>query len=357
VVSPGVPWNHPRLTEARRRGVPVWPELELGWRNVKPAKTVAVTGTNGKTTTTALVAHLLRTAGKKVVVGGNIGTPLSALAGRVRRSTHLVLEVSSYQLEGHQTFHPNVGLFLNLTPDHLARHGTMAGYARAKARLFALATPRDTAVLNAGDPWCRRVAKTVRARKAWFPSPRLERLAENIRLPGRHNRENAMAAAAAALALGISDRSIRMGMSTFKGVPHRIQIVATRGGVRFVNDSKSTNVDSTSVALKAFKEPLLLILGGQHKGAPYKPLAPLVRRNVREIFTIGEAAPLIRRDLRNAARVTPCGTLDRAVRAAAGKAAPGDVVLLSPACASFDQFRNFEHRGEEFVRLVRGLRA
>jgi len=355
VVSPGVPWNHPRLTAARRHGIPVWPELELGWRNVKPAKTVAVTGTNGKTTTTALIGHLLKSAGKSVLLGGNIGTPLSALAGRVKESTCLVLEVSSYQLEGHETFHPDVALFLNLTPDHLARHGTMAGYAKAKARIFENQGRGDTAVLNAADPWCRRVARGVRGKKVLFPSATLERLAGAIRLPGRHNLENAMAASAAAMALGISERAISRGLATFKGVAHRIQTVATKHGVTFVNDSKSTNVDSTSVALKSFEQPLWLILGGQHKGAPYTPLAGLVRRHVREILTIGEAAPLIRRDLGKAVTVSPHRTLDRAVKAAAAKASPGDIVLLSPACASFDQFRNFEHRGDEFVRFVRRL--
>lgn len=356
IVSPGVPWNHPKLEAARKKGIPVWPELELGWRCVKPARTIAVTGTNGKTTTTALVGHLLKAAGKTVVVGGNIGTPLSALAGRMRDSTYLVLEVSSYQLEGHQTFHPNVGLFLNLTPDHLARHGTMAGYARVKARIFANQTRGDTAVLNAGDVWCRRVGKSLRSKKSWFPTPKLERIASSIRLPGRHNIENAMAAAAAALALGVPERTIRRGLATFKGVPHRIQTVAVKHGVRYVNDSKSTNVDSTTVALKAFNEPLWLILGGQHKGSPYTPLAPLIKHHVREILTVGEAAPIIARDLKKAATVTPCRTIDRALSVAASKAAPGDVVLLSPACASFDQFRNFEHRGEEFARLVRRLR-
>ncbi len=355
VASPGVPWSHPKLAAARRRGIPVWPELELGWRCVSPAKTVAVTGTNGKTTTTALIGHLLKSAGKHVLLGGNIGTPLSALAARVKKSTYLVLEVSSYQLEGHVTFHPNVGLFLNLTPDHLARHGTMAGYAKAKARVFENQNRRDTAIINGGDAWCRRISKGLRAKKVLFPSPKLERLAASIRLPGRHNIENAMAASAAALALGLSEKSIARGLATFKGVPHRIQTVARKHGVTFVNDSKSTNVDSTSVALKSFEQPLWLILGGQHKGAPYTPLASLVRKNVREILTIGEAAPLIRRDLGKAASVMPYRTLDRAVKAAAAKAAPGDIVLLSPACASFDQFRNFEHRGDEFVRLVRRL--
>lgn len=355
VVSPGVPWNHPRLVAARQKHVPVWPELELGWRFAKPKATVAITGTNGKTTTTALVAHLLKAAGKRALVGGNIGTPLSALVPKITRSTYLVLEVSSYQLEGHETFHPNAGLFLNLTPDHLARHGTMAGYAKAKARLFDRFTSKDTAILNGGDAWCRRVGRRVKGKKVYFPEATLMKIASKIRLPGAHNLENAMAAVAAAQALGISRASIERGLSTFKGVPHRIQIVSERRGVSYVNDSKSTNMDSTTVALKSFFRPVWLILGGQHKGSPYTPLRSLIARNVQAVLTIGEAAPIIRKDLSSSTKVIDCGTLEKAVQFASRSAQKGDVVLLSPACASFDQFKNFEHRGEEFVRIVKTL--
>ena len=202
-----------------------------------------------------------------------------------------------------------------------------------------------------GGKWYLR--RRVSGKKAWFPTPELEKIAAHIKLPGRHNRENAMAAAAAVEAVGVSRAKIERALRTFKGVPHRIETVLTRGGVRYVNDSKSTNVDSTTVALKSFDEPLLLILGGEHKGSPYVPLRPLVKRNVKRIFTIGEAAPLVKKDLGGVVPVQTCGTLRNAVKAAAKTAEPGDVVLLSPACASFDQFRNYEHRGEEFARIVR----
>ncbi len=355
VISPGVPWDHPDLVKARKHGIPVWPELELGWRNCRPNETVAITGTNGKTTTTALIAHILKTARRSVVVGGNIGTPLSALTEKISTQTSLVLEVSSYQLEAHRTFHPNVGVFLNLTPDHLKRHGTMEGYAAAKARLFALMTPNDTAVLNGKDKWCRSVARDIYAKKVFFPNWTDQELAKSIRLPGAHNMENAMAAAGACRALGVSASDIRRGLASFKGVPHRIEIVRELDGVRYVNDSKATNVDSTMVALKSFKGRIRLILGGEHKGSPYTPLKPLIKRRVIEILTIGEAAPIIAKDLKGAAPIVACETLAHAVRSAHQHARRGDVVLLSPACASFDQFKNFEHRGHEFVRLVTQL--
>lgn len=356
VTSPGVPWNHPDLVKARKRGVPVWPEIELAWRFIHPKKTVAITGTNGKTTTTALIGHILKKAGFSVVVGGNIGTPLSTLVDKIHPSTYLVLEVSSYQMEAHQTFHPNVGVFLNLTPDHLARHGTMSGYANAKARLFKNFSSADIAVLNSRDVWCGRVGKKINSKKIWFPNKIDRALAANLSLPGEHNQENAMAAAGALRALGLTQRQIAQGMKTFKGVAHRIELVRIRREVRYINDSKATNVDSTMVALKSFPSDIILIMGGEHKGSPYTPLRPLIKKRVKRILTIGEAAPLIEKDLRASAPITPCGTLRRAVLYADAIARAGDVVLLSPACASFDQFRNFEHRGETFAALVRRLK-
>jgi UDP-N-acetylmuramoylalanine--D-glutamate ligase len=318
--------------------------------------TVAITGTNGKTTTTALMGHLVKAAGWPVVVGGNIGTPLSALIHKVTQQTVLVLEVSSYQLEGHETFHPNVGVFLNLTPDHLERHPTMSEYAAAKARLFDFFDQADTAVLNGKDPWCRRVGKKIGGRKVWFPNQDLLKIARHIQLPGEHNLSNAMAAVGAARALGLKSKDIIRGLKTFKGVAHRLQIVKTLRGVTYVNDSKSTNVDSTLVAIKAFTKPTFLILGGRDKGAPYTPLIPYIKKTVTEILTIGEAAPKIAKDLKGVRPLVPCHTIDRALQYVHRAARPGDVVLLSPACASFDQYRNYEHRGDSFIQLVEKLR-
>lgn len=353
--SPGVPWNHPLLIQSRRQGIPVWGELELAWRCIRPHKTVAITGTNGKTTTTALIGHILKEAGRPTVIGGNIGTPLCALINQIEENTFLVLEVSSYQLEGNDTFHPDVGVFLNLTADHLKRHGTMENYAKAKGRLFKNFTKDDTVVLNKNDKWCRLLGSKLKSKKKWFPDPRFKKIAEAIKLPGEHNLENAMAAVAAVQELGLKEMEIRRGLATFPGVAHRIQVVGEHQGVLYVNDSKSTNVDSTLVALKSMNRPTLLILGGQHKGSPYTPLVPYLKKTVKEILTIGESSRIISKDLKKTVPLTHCKTLDKAVHYASLMANRGDVVLLSPACASFDQFNNFEHRGDHFMRLVRSL--
>ncbi len=356
VTSPGVPWDHAQLKKARAKKIPVWGELELGSRFVSPRKTIAITGTNGKTTTTALVGWLLKQARRPVVIGGNIGAPLTGLTHRINKKTVLVLEASSYQLEAQDSFHPNVALVLNLTPDHLKRHKTMAGYAAAKARIFRNMTKSDAAILNGSDKWCRGMGKKLRARKIFFPNPMLERLAVHIKLPGRHNLENAMAASAAALAVGLSPSEIKKGLATFKGVKHRIQHVRTWNGVEFINDSKATNVDSTLVALQASRGPLYLILGGEHKGTPYTPLRALVKKKVKQILTIGEAAPIVAKDLKGAAPVVSCKTMNGAVQYAAKHARKNDQVLLSPACASFDQYRNYEQRGDHFIDLVSRLK-
>lgn len=355
VVSPGISWRHPSLVKARSKGIPIWPELELGWRAVKPYKTVAVTGTNGKTTTTSLIGWILKKANKPVLIGGNIGTPLSALAGRVTKKTILVLEVSSYQLEAHQTFHPDIALLMNITPDHLGRHKTMENYAAAKARLFEKMTRDDLAVLNRRDAWCRRIAKKIPASIQWFPETRLRRLTAALSLPGEHNQENAMAAVAAARFLGVSNNVIKRALRTFPGVKHRLQDVRLHRGIRYINDSKATNVDSTLVALKACVRPIHLILGGEHKGAPYTPLKALIKKKVKKIFTIGEASTLIKRDLGRFVPIVSCQTLDKAVKEASVHAVKGDIVLLSPACASFDQYKNYEQRGDHFISLVKAL--
>lgn len=378
VASPGVPsglWK-----PAREAGVPVWGELELGYRLLAlagrwPRRSAAVTGTNGKTTTTALLGEIFRAAGDRTVVGGNIGTPLCSVADSIGPDTVLVLEVSSYQLETAEAFRPAVGTVLNVTPDHLGRHGSMENYARAKFRLFRNQGPSDAAVLNAADPWCSRLAGEAPGRLFWFgtsrrgspgaygdrgglrstipgaagrwPAPRF--------LPGRHNLENALAAAACARLLGAPSSAVDRALSAFRGVEHRLEFVRDLRGVRFVNDSKATNVDSAVVALRSFPGALHVILGGEDKGAPYAPLKDLLRTKAKEILLIGEAAGKIGRELAGTAPLVSCGTLEKAVASAARNAGPGDVVLLSPACASFDQFENFEHRGRRFKEIVRAL--
>jgi UDP-N-acetylmuramoylalanine--D-glutamate ligase len=355
VVSPGVPTETVRLFQ--EKGVPVWGELELGYRVLTlaerwPAWTAAVTGTNGKTTTTSLMGAIFRAAGRRTVVAGNIGVPLCAVVNEVRPDGALVLEVSSYQLETAEAFRPAGGIVLNVTPDHLARHKTMAAYAQTKFRLFQSFLPGDAAVLNARDPWCRRLASTVTGTVHWF-GDRPPRSWETPRhLPGPHNVANALAASVCARALGVPATAIARALATFRGVEHRLEPVRTWRGVRFVNDSKATNVDSTRVALDSLPGPLYVILGGEDKGAPYGPLIPLLKKKAKEILLIGEAAPKIANELANAAPLVACGTLAKAVQHAASSARPGDTVLLSPACASFDQFDNFEHRGRSFKNEV-----
>ena len=375
VASPGVPAVS--LASARARSIPVWGELELGYRVLAlagrwPAWSAAITGTNGKTTTTALLGAIFKAAGQPTVVAGNIGVPLCAVVSQVTARTALVLEVSSYQLETSEAFRPAVGAVLNVTPDHLARHGDMGSYARAKFRLFQSQGVGDAAVLNGRDTWCRSLAPSVPGRVYWF-GDRLPgdgvfwdgkylhgrgltgRWSAPPHLPGRHNIENALAAVACARALGVPSDAIARGLSGFRGVEHRLELVRTWNEIRFINDSKATNVDSTRVALEAFSGPLTVILGGQDKGAPYAPLVPLLQKKARNVLLIGDASEKIKRELGAQVPVVPCGTLARAVDHAARSARPGEVVLLSPACASFDQFENFEHRGRCFKELVDAL--
>lgn len=373
VKSPGIPSHAPVLAEARRRGLPVFSELEVALAFAPAPRLYAVTGTNGKTTTTRLLGAVLRAAGVRAHVAGNVGTPLSAVLDEVCVGDALVLEVSSYQLEDSRWLRPRAACILNLTPDHLDHHGSREAYAAAKARVFARQLPEDLCVFNAGDPAVRALAAGCRARRLFFAlrrAPGAQAWRERGRivavtggrahrlqppaLPGDHNVENAMAAALMALGTGVAPEAVQRGFAGFKGVEHRIEPVATVDGIRCVNDSKATNVDSTLVALRSFpaRRRLLLILGGLDKGAPYAPLRPEIARKVRALFTIGSAADKIAGELGGAAPIVACATLERAVAAALGRGRDGDTLLLSPACASFDQFEDFEDRGRRFKELV-----
>jgi UDP-N-acetylmuramoylalanine--D-glutamate ligase len=375
VVSPGVPLTLPALSRARARAVPIIGELELGWRAME-ADFIAITGTNGKTTTTALAGALLAAQGRPVLVGGNIGTPLADRAPDVPADGIVVAETSSFQLETTSLFRPRVAAVLNISPDHLDRHGTFERYLEAKARIFVNQTAADWAVLNADDAGAAALAGRVRGRTVWFsrraePRPgvfvrdgwvvadldgrpaRLAPLAE-IRLRGEHNVENVLAAAACALWARVAPEAIRSGIAGFRGVPHRIEPVGAAGGVSYYNDSKGTNVASTIVALESFSEPVVLIAGGTGKGQDFAPLAEAARGRVRAVVLIGVDRDQLRRAF-DAAGVPTRDAADMAdaVRAARVEARPGDAVVLSPACASFDMFRNFEHRGDVFRELVR----
>jgi len=377
VVSPGVPTKLAALELARAEGIPVWSEIELAWRFLR-GKLVAITGSNGKTTTTSLVAHILKTAGIPTLVGGNIGVPLLALVESSTDSTVTVAEISSFQLETIEAFRPEIGVLLNLTPDHLDRHASFEEYAAAKMRMFANQLERDAAVLNADDPEVTRRMPS-RAHIYWFS--RQKRVAEGaflkddqiifrhdgtetplarreeIPLRGEHNVENVLAACAAAYLAGAEPAAIAGGVKTFRGVEHRLEFVAEVGGIAFYNDSKATNVDATLKAIEAFSGPLLVILGGKDKGSPYTPLIEPLRGRARLVLLIGAAAEKIAADLGDAVPLERAGNMDRAVRIAFEHAKPGDIVLLAPACSSFDQFENYEHRGRAFKEIVAKLES
>jgi UDP-N-acetylmuramoylalanine--D-glutamate ligase len=375
VPSPGVPFDLPHLLAARSGGVRVWSEIELAWRALR-GKLVAVTGSNGKTTTTALIGHILKSANVPTLVGGNIGTPLISLVDISSDASVTVAEASSFQLEVIEAFHPEVGVLLNITPDHLDRHASFEEYAKAKARLFENQDEHDAAVLNADDAEASRFAP-ARAAVYWFS--RTRRVAagaylrdgqivfrrdggdtvlmprEEIPLRGEHNVENVLAAAAAASLVGVSPGEIAAGVRSFAGVEHRLEFVAEIRGVSFFNDSKATNVDATLKALDAFAGGLWVILGGKDKGSDYTLLADVLRARARGVMLIGAASEKIAAQLKGVVEMERAGTLDRAVRLAFERARAGDTVLLAPACASFDQFENYEHRGRVFKQVVRQL--
>ena len=373
VVSPGVPLSAPPIAEARSRGVEVIGEVELAARFIEEP-IAGITGTNGKSTTTALTAHLLRAAGKKVFAGGNLGDALSnrVLSGGKLDAT--VCELSSYQLEGIVSLRCAAAAALNVTPDHLDRYPSLEAYAAAKERIFANQKAGDAAVLNLADPRvaAMRTPEGVR-RRGFDPRGRNAEAAGFLRaksvlavdgaeydlraptLRGAHNAENALAALLLARHLGAPPWALQQGLDTYPGLPHRLEPVRTLDGVEWVNDSKGTNVDSVEKSLSAFDGGVLLIMGGRGKGAPYRPLRALFPGRVRALLTIGEDAPRIAEELGDLAPVTACGDLRTAVAQARKLARAGDAVLLSPACASYDQFRNFEDRGEQFKALVRGL--
>jgi UDP-N-acetylmuramoylalanine--D-glutamate ligase len=370
IKSPGVPVDAPVVAEARRRGIPVFGELELGWRML-PNRFVAVTGTNGKTTTAELLGAIYRRGERPVAVAGNVGTPLTSLAGELEPEATVVCEVSSFQLEDSWSFAPEVALFLNFSPDHLDRHRSIDGYLGAKLRLFANQTSSDVAVLNASEP-ALVGADLGSARPVWFGRDpgcdlrlddellywRGEPLmgANEVRMRGAHNLEDAMGAAAAALADGLEPGAVREGLRAFGGLPHRMELVRERGGVGYVNDSKATNVAAAVAALDSFAGGVHAILGGSLKGGDFVGLARAVRERCERCYLIGEAAQRIAQDLANTrVELVQSGDLEHAVAEAAARARPGQTVLLAPACASFDQFADYAARGERFRELVEAL--
>lgn len=379
ITSPGVPCNAEPLRRAVAANIPVWSELELAAR-LSRGNLVTVTGTNGKTTTTALIGQMFKDAGKKVIVGGNIGVPLVLEVQNSTAEHVLVVEVSSFQLEWVEAFHPRVAVITNLTPDHLDRHQNMEVYAEVKARIFRNQTGCDFTILNYDDCIVRGMADKCPGRVIFFS--REHSLAEGIiisdnyltakfagqasrichtkqlKIPGAHNLENALAAVGAGWAMGLSAADLQHTLSTFPGVAHRLERVAVIDGVAYINDSKGTNPDASIKALRAFEQPIILIAGGSSKGSSFLDFAAVINERVKHLIVLGETAEEIKSAVKSTgfAAIDHVHTLGEALQHAKKLASPGDVVLLSPACASYDLFKNYEHRGEVFKELVLGLR-
>jgi UDP-N-acetylmuramoylalanine--D-glutamate ligase len=375
VVSPGVPFDVLPLQNARRLNIPVIGEIELAAQNVE-GSVVAITGSNGKTTTTTLAGEIIASGGAKALVGGNIGTPAISFADQSSPETWVVLEISSFQLETIQTFRPKIAVVLNVTPDHLDRHGSMENYTSAKARVFENQTSDDFAVLNLDNEIAAKLGNGLKPKVFWFSrSKEVERGAfvrggniffkdaksvevmpvAEIGLKGAHNLENVLAAVCIGMLAGVEPEKIRRAVKEFKAVEHRLEFVADVDGVQYFNDSKATNVDATIKALESFPKNIHLILGGKDKGSDYTVLNTLLAERVKQVYTIGAAAQKIEQQIGNTVPIVTAATLENAIRKAAQAATAGDIVLLAPACASFDQFDSYEHRGRVFKEIVQAL--
>ncbi len=376
VVSPGMPVYAPQLVQARALGEPVIGEIELAARFLT-GPIAAITGANGKTTTTSLAGEIVAAGNFPTLVGGNIGTPAISLVDQAGPTTWIVLEVSSFQLETIVEFRPRIAVILNITPDHLDRHKTFANYINAKARVFENQRGDDFTVLNADDPTTAGLSDRTHARLFWFSRKKeIEKgafvrgahihfrdgqheheimpLAE-LPLKGAHNLENVLAGVSVGMLVGCQPEQIRHAVRNFKAVEHRLEFVAKVAGVDYYNDSKATNVDATIKALESFPANIHLILGGKDKGSDYTVLHELLRQRVKRVYTIGAAAAKIESQIQGTAEVEHAENLENAVRLASESAAPGDVILLAPACASFDQFQSYEHRGRTFKEIVHSL--
>jgi UDP-N-acetylmuramoylalanine--D-glutamate ligase len=383
VVSPGVPLDTPELRQVRSFGLPVIGELELAAHYLR-GKVLAITGSNGKTTTTSLCGEILQAGKLPVQVGGNIGVPVIALVEESREDGWSVLEVSSFQLETTEIFHPQIAVILNITPDHLDRHGSFENYVAAKERIFARQTAEDALVLNADDEVAKgsaaRAQRSEGPRVFWFSRTKVVRQGtfvhegtiffreteqakaepvlqvSEIPLKGAHNVENVLAAVCAARLAGVEAAAIRQAVMNFKAVEHRLEFVATINGVDYYNDSKATNVDASMKAIASFAGGIHLILGGKDKNSDYRQMRAMLTERVKAVYTIGAAAEKIHTHIEGAVPIVSAGTLAEAVARAGAAARPGEIVLLAPACSSFDQFENYEHRGRVFKEAVMARR-
>ncbi|MBW1745540.1 MAG: UDP-N-acetylmuramoyl-L-alanine--D-glutamate ligase, partial [Deltaproteobacteria bacterium] len=366
VVSPGVPHTILPIRRAKEQGIPVIGEIELASRFITEP-IVAVTGTNGKTTTTTLLGKMLEDSGLKVFVGGNIGKPLIAYVDGEEKAEIVVIEVSSFQLDTIDTFRANVAVLLNITDDHMDRYPDLDAYTKSKARIFNNQQYNDTAVLNGSDPVVRSLSRDILSRKVFFSSKEegvaisdesiisqenMSQLLADFKLPGKHNMENAAAASLAALTAGGTFEGVRTALRKFKGLPHRLEYIDTLNGVDFFDDSKATNVDSVAKALETFERPVVLIMGGRNKGSKFHTLRDLIGRHTKKLIVIGEAKEDIKAELGDIKPVETATSMEDAVFKAYNAAKPGDIVLLSPACASFDMYNSYAQRGEDFCKAV-----
>lgn len=378
VISPGVRSDLELVKKAQVKKIPVLSEIEAAFQFIK-CPVVAITGTNGKTTTTSLVGEIFQNAGYRTFVCGNIGLPMSHIVDKTDADSIVVAEISNFQLENILNFKPVISLMLNITPDHLDRYPSFSAYRQAKINIFKNQTSADFAVINYDDRESRRAASKIKPKVIFFSRKKiLERgvfvedgviyyrhkgvkkkiiATDQLNITGPHNLENALAAVSCAQIYGLNPQSLRRTLSTFKGVEHRLELVRTINGIKFINDSKATNVDSVVKALESFKGKIILLAGGRDKGSPYLPLAKLVRQKVKALIVIGEAKDKIKKELGHLTQTYEVGSMLEAVKQGFSLACKGDIVLLSPACASFDMFRNYEQRGQIFKQIVRKLKV
>ncbi|MCK5534301.1 UDP-N-acetylmuramoyl-L-alanine--D-glutamate ligase [bacterium] len=376
IPSPGIDTNFSLIEEAGKKNIPLLSEIEIAFSLVNPKLIIAITGTNGKSTVTTLIGEIFKKAGKDVLVGGNIGTPFSDLVNKVNKNTVLVLEISSFQLERIKTFKPDIGIILNITPDHLERHKNMDVYAGIKADLFKNQTARDFCILNADDRYCAEIAKRIKSQIIFFSRQKqlkkgvfikeekiflglnsifydyLPLCVSNIKLPGPHNLENVLAVSASAIVAGINPEIIAEVLENFYGLEHRLEFVREINAIKFINDSKSTNVFSTLVAIKSFSSGMVLIMGGKDKGNGYFPLKKLIKEKIKLLIVLGEASDLIMEQLSGTTKIIKVPGVRQAVEVAYKNSSRESIVLFSPGCSSYDQFKNFRERGQFFKSEV-----
>jgi len=376
VKSPGIANNHLVLKKLKGKNIPIYSEIEIALSFISSQNIIMITGTNGKSTTTYLtyliLNEYLKKVKKKAVLCGNIGTPVSSIVNKVKKDDWVIIEASSYQIEDSNFLKPKIAAILNITPDHIQHHGNFKNYIKAKLKIFSNMDRNDTLIINDDDKTLKKIKANTKILRFSFTHKAdgyykngkiiVKKDKEKLsfipsKIPGRHNIENQMAAILISISVGVDKKTIQKVLNNFKGLKHRIEFVRKINGVSYINDSKATNVDSTITALKALgkRKNIYLILGGKHKNSSYKPLIPYIKKYVKKILAIGQARPLIFKDLKNTVDITDAENIPNALRIAKAEAKSGDIVLLSPACASFDQFKNFEERGRNFKKCVNSL--